>query len=62
MTSCTNSFIMSKTNASDIAIYEVISIKDTTHYMSEKQTTKFVVSKSTHYKTFVESKAGITNF
>ena len=34
-----------------------MSIKDNTNYMSEKRTTKFVVSKSTHYKTFVESKS-----
>ena len=51
-------FIMSKTNASDMAICEVMSIKDNTNYMSEKRTTKFVVSKSAHYKTFVESKSG----
>ena len=50
-------FIMSKTNASDMATCEVMSFKDTTTYMSEKWTTKFVVSKSTHYKTFVESKS-----
>ena len=48
-------FIMSKTNASDMAICEVMSIKDN---MSEKRTTKFVVSKSAHYKRFVESKSG----
>ena len=50
-------FIMSKTNASDMAICEVMSIKDNANYMSEKRTTKFVVSKSAHYKTFVESKS-----
>ena len=49
--------IMSKTNASDMAICEVMSIKDNTNYMSEKWTTKFVVSKSANYKTFVESKS-----
>ena len=50
--------IMSKTKASDMAICEVMSIKDNANYMSEKQTTKIVVSKSAHYKTFVESKSG----
>ena len=50
--------MMSKMNASTMAICEVMSIKDTTNYMSENQTTKFVVSKSAYYKTFVESKSG----
>ena len=52
-------FIMSKTNASDMAICEVMSIKNN---MSEKRTTKFVVSKSAHYKRFVVKKRTLQPF